>query len=87
MPHFPHCGEMHYKVCSLTDKVCKRCHAHKYVLTVYLLYANWLHHLDGSDMMLNSLSPPNPHVFMFCLRCFQVLCLCVAELNFKRISL
>lgn len=60
MPNFLHCGEMHYNVCSLTDKVCKRCHAHKYVLTVYLLYANWLHHLKLMDLtwLLNSLCPP-----------------------------
>lgn len=60
MPQFLHCGEMHYKVCSVTDKVHKRCHAHKYVLTVYLLYANWLHHLKLRDLtwLLNSLCPP-----------------------------
>lgn len=67
MPHFLHCCEMHYKVCSLTDKVRKRRHAHKYVLTVYLLYANWMHHLKLMDLtwLLNSLGPPNLHVFMF----------------------
>lgn len=60
MPHFLHCGEMHYKGCSLADKVRKRCHAHKYVLTVHLLYANWLHHLKLMDLtwLLNSLCPP-----------------------------
>lgn len=93
MPHFQHCGETPSKVCSLADKLHKRCHAHKYVLTLYLLYANWLHYLKLMDLtrLLNSLCPPpflpELHVFMFCLRCFQVPCLCVAELSFKSISL
>lgn len=50
MPHFQHCGETHYKVCSLTDKVNKICHAHKYALTLYLLYANWMHYLKLMDL-------------------------------------